>query len=176
MSRKLTTGRVDPLVGYRFIVYIDAIPYGFMSVSGLKEDSETIEYREGHEISTVHKIPGLVSYDDITLERGVSAGGPDDLLAWRRAVVQIQNRSNILSGEGDIGKVYRNVKIDVLGRDGTPTSGVTFLIQNAFPKSLEISDLSADSSDVLVRTMVLAHEGLIILPPSESNAKSDDIR
>lgn len=168
--RTLSTGRVDPLVGYRYKVKLGNVIAGFSNVSGLKEDSETIEYREGNELTTMHKIPGLASFDDVTFERGLCAAGADELLSWRRAVTTLQGRRLSDNGEGaEASEVYRDVIIEVLNRDGKTAR--TFTLRNAFPKSLEYSDLSADSSDVLIQSMVISHESLELSTPTDPRAE-----
>jgi len=172
MPRTISTGRVDPLLGYRYQIRLGSTTVGFSNVSGLKEESDTAEYREGHEISTVHKMPGIVSYDDVSFERGMTAGGKDELLEWRRDVISLGDRRNIVTSPGEgapSGSIYRNVEIRVFTREGTVGRIIT--LKNAHPKSLEVSDLAADSSDVLIQTMVLAHEGMEISEPTDGRSE-----
>lgn len=61
------------LQGYRFIVEVAGLgQMGFKSISGLSEEKEVIEYREGHYPTTMMKMPGLSSFANITCEKGVS--------------------------------------------------------------------------------------------------------
>lgn len=63
---------------FKFTVEIDGFAEaGFMKCDGLKANIEKIEHREGGAL-VAEKAPGLVSYDDITLERGAT----DNLDMW----------------------------------------------------------------------------------------------
>ena len=65
--------RVDPYKNFRFLVEIDGIVQaGFSECSGFGSNVEVVEYREGGEPSTVRKLPGKISYPDITLKWGVT--------------------------------------------------------------------------------------------------------
>lgn len=55
----------------------------FHSVDGLGSESEILEYRDGSTGETT-KLPGPVSYGNITLKRGVTSDG--SLAAWRALV------------------------------------------------------------------------------------------
>ena len=62
---------------FRFQVTIydasgNAVSIGLSKISGLKDSSEVIEYREGNEPAVKHKQPGLSSADNLTLERAIS--------------------------------------------------------------------------------------------------------
>ena len=82
--------RTDPYRSYNFLVEIDGITRaGFRDCSGLGSGSAPIEYREGNDKQlTTRKLPGLVSYPNITLSRGVT----DDpaLWQWREQVARGQ--------------------------------------------------------------------------------------
>ena len=55
--------RTDPLPRFKFLVEIEGIKRaGFQTCSGLEEETEIREYREGGDQSTVRKLAGLNSY------------------------------------------------------------------------------------------------------------------
>ena len=65
--------RVDPYKNFRFLVELDGIVQaGFTDCSGFGSNVEVIEYREGGDASTVRKLPGKISFPDITLKWGVT--------------------------------------------------------------------------------------------------------
>ena len=69
-----TGDRKDPYRSYNFLVEIDGITRaGFRECSGLDTSQTPIEYREGDERQlTTRKLPGLVSFPNITLSRGIT--------------------------------------------------------------------------------------------------------
>ena len=78
--------RIDPYAGFRFVLEIDGIVQGsFSQVSGFGSRVQPIEYREGGDAPTVRKLPGLVSYPDVTLRWGVTDSR--ELYDWHMAAV-----------------------------------------------------------------------------------------
>jgi phage tail-like protein len=136
----------DPAVAFQFEVQARGANVGFSKVSGLREENEVIEYREGTDPTTVRKIPGLRSYPALVFERGMTAQGTE-LLAWREDV--------IACGEG----FRATVNILIKNCDGSPARTVTF--EQAWPNALELSDLDASASEVSIETMELMHEGRV---------------
>src|SRR5579862_7770495 len=87
-------GRVDPFKNSRFLVEIDGIVQaGFSDCSGLGSHVEPVEYREGGDPNTVRKLPGKVTYPDITLKWGIT--NSRELYDWHFAAVggQIQRKN-----------------------------------------------------------------------------------
>src|SRR6185369_12874073 len=65
--------RVDPYKNFRFLVEIDGIVQaGFAECSGFGSNVEVVEYREGGDTASVRKLPGKVSYPDLTLKWGMT--------------------------------------------------------------------------------------------------------
>ncbi len=68
----------DPYPGYNFQVVVDNVSDSgesavgaFSEVSGLDVEIEAIEYRNGNEATTVRKLPGLRTQQNLTLKRGL---------------------------------------------------------------------------------------------------------
>jgi phage tail-like protein len=157
-----TPQRYDPLRGFKFIVEIQAptgeIRLGCNRVSGLREETEQVEYREGNEISTVRKIPGLTSYDNITLERGQISGelAVDNLLAWRKMI-----KSALSDGDPD-DALRVDFRILVFGKHKDPANDSPdgyYEVREAWPATYEHADLDASSSDVWFERVEFANEG-----------------
>jgi len=152
----------DPIQAFRFQVRIPAVStsgnIGFVTVSGLNRAVDVVEYREGIDAITVRKMPGLVTFDNITFTRGMLKG--DELLAdWFDKMNNTLNLENNLIG----GKDFRtNIEIDVLDRqDSAPFK--RYQVINAFPVNLSFSDFDANAGDAVIQTMEVAHEGIIDL-------------
>ncbi|WP_067465666.1 MULTISPECIES: phage tail protein [Nocardia] len=65
--------RIDPYSNFRFlVVFGNDVVAGASKVSGLKQTIELVEHRDGGDLSTKRKSPGLTSFEPITIERGIS--------------------------------------------------------------------------------------------------------
>lgn len=135
---------LDPAVAFRFEVFARGANLGFSKVSGLREESEVIEYREGTDPIQQRKLPGLRTFPNLVLERGVGPGR--ELIQWRDDVIACHD--------------YRaQVLVKVKTCDGADARTYTF--EKAWPVAMEFSDLDAGASEVQIETMELAHEGRV---------------
>ncbi len=135
--------RVDPYFGYNFLVELEGITRaGFRECSGLESSQNAAEYREGTDRNLApRKIPGLNSYGDITLSRGLT--GDSKLWEWRQQVMK--------------GIVERhNVSITLLDQQGGPR--VTWNLFDCWPKSWSGPSLNATSDEIAVEQLTLACE------------------
>jgi phage tail-like protein len=148
--------RHDPFRGFKFRVVIDGFTSaGFQKCTGLKEETEITEYREGTDPVTMHKLPGLTSYDNIVLERGMSPN--DDFKKWREDIVRIAESGNLGPDGLPTPDFRRNVIVELYDKGGVKVK--EWEVLEAWPAVLEIGDLDAESSDVLIETLELANEG-----------------
>ncbi len=143
----MATGhRNDPYSTYNFLVEIDGITRaGFQECSGLDSSQDPTDYREGDEpFLTVRKLPGLNSYSNITLKRGLTSD--EDLWKWRKKAMD--------------GKVKRkNVSIVLL--DDTRDEKVRWNLREAWPTKWTGPDFNATGTDVAVDTLEIVHEGFV---------------
>ena len=137
-----TAQRVDPYKNFRFLVEIDGIVQaGFSECSGFGSNLEVIEYREGGETATVRKLPGKVSYPDITLKWGVTDSR--ELYDWHRAAVN--------------GEIQRKNGSVILQDDrGQEKTRWNFL--NAWPSKYDGPDFNAKGNDLAVDTLTVSCE------------------
>jgi phage tail-like protein len=136
--------REDPLSGFAFLVEIDGIDQAFFKqVSGLSAEAEVVEYREGGGASSPRKLPGRVRYGNVTLSRGLTTSR--ELWDWWASL--------------ESGKLQRrNVAIVLL--DATLQPVLRWLLRDAWVARYEVGSLRADSNEVLIESVELAHEGL----------------
>lgn len=135
----------DPYGNFRFLVEIDGITQAsFKECSGLGAAVDVIEYREGGDrTTTVHKLPGLTRYTNITLRWGVTDS--HELYDWFREVT--------------LGNVQRrNGTIVLLDTDGTPK--VRWRFAGGWPVKWEGPDLRGDESGVAIETLEIVHDGI----------------
>ena len=136
--------RNDPYRSFNFMVEIDGITRaGFRECSGLDTSQDPIDYREGTDLLTTRRLPGLNKYANISLKWGVT--DDTELWDWRQAAmdgtVQRKNGSIVLLDETGTEKVRWNF------REGWPTkwTGPSF---------------NATGSEVAIETLEIVHEGL----------------
>ena len=139
----MATGkRVDPFRNFNFLLEIDKITQaGFSDCSGFGSSTDPIEYREGGEIKSVRKLPGLTKPANITLKWGLTDS--KELYDWYNGVVK--------------GKIdRRNGSIIVLDTEGAEKVRWNFF--DAWPTKWDGPDFSAKGNDVAVETLELAVE------------------
>ncbi|VAW40748.1 hypothetical protein MNBD_CHLOROFLEXI01-374 [hydrothermal vent metagenome] len=136
--------RIDPYTGYSFRVEIDGITRaGFKDCSGLETSQEANTYREGTDRGmTMRKIPGLISYGDITLSRGISSDS--ELWQWRRTV---------MGGVPD----RRNLSIVLVNDKGE--DAIRWNVRNCWPTKWSGPSLDATSDEIAIETLEITHEG-----------------
>jgi len=145
---------------------------GFTNVSGLRIDTQAIQYREGGYNTTVHQIPGMTTFQPITFTRGVMYGS-DQALTWMRGLFAAA------AGTGLNGTTAANFRVNItLTVNDHPNTNpsqerpkMQFKIYNAFITSLNYSDLDATNGAILFETMTLVHEGLAAGFVTTSEAK-----
>jgi phage tail-like protein len=134
--------RVDPYRNFRFKVEIQGIEQaGFSECSGFGSTVEVIEYREGGEASTVRKLPGKVTYPDITLKWGVTDSR--ELYEWHLAVVNgaVDRRSGSIILQNDAGQ-----------------EKARWNFFNAWPSKYDGPDFNAKGNDVSIDSLTVSCE------------------
>ncbi len=139
----MATGqRVDPYLGYNFLVEIDGITQaGFQEVSGLDVSTDSVDYREGADPAHVRKLPGIHKYGAITLKRGITDSS--ELWKWRMTVV---------SGKAE----RKNGSIILLDSSGTERIRWNFFM--AWPSKWTGPSFNASSAAVAIETLEITPE------------------
>ncbi len=135
-------GREDPIPSFNFAVEIEGVVVGsFKEVSGLKCETEVVEYREGTDPNVVRLLPGISRCGPIVLEKGLTSS--TELWDWYEQTLT-----------GSVAR--KNGAVIMLSASHTEVARYNFY--NAWPSKYEISPLNAGSSEVLIETVVLAVE------------------
>ena len=137
----------DPHVTHLFEVEIDGLTAGrFSEFSGIGISQEVVEIDEGGEDRLIHKKPGMVRYDDITLKRTYVA--ESDLNNWIE-------KARFGGGEEPLSKTVTIILYQI-GKDGKTEKEVRrWTCMSAFPKSWRITSLDGKENDVLTEEIVL---------------------
>lgn len=134
----------------------------FQKVSGLKTSVEVVEYREGNNPDRAEKLIGMVSYDAVTFERGLS----DDLdfKNWIEAVgastsARPQSQAGVVPGDALDSEVRRDLTITLYNKKGEVVKKYKLL--GAWASEYSIGDFDASSNDVVISTLVVQHHGIV---------------
>ena len=141
----MATGeRKDPLRNFRFRLEIDGIQQaGFSEVTVPDTTSDVIEYREGTEITTVRKLPGLTKYGNLSLKWGTTDSM--ELYNWRKQII-----------DGNIQR--KNIAVIVVDEAGNDKARYEFV--NAWPSKYDPTDLNATGNAVAIENLEIVHEGM----------------
>jgi|SRR5262245_13719815 len=136
---------VDPYRAYNFKLEINSVTEGhFTECSGLGVKVDVISYREGGNNQIVHRMPGQVSYAEITLRYGLT--NSRDMWTWFLTAVS--------------GKVERrNVTIVLMDSSGAAPV-MSWILRNAWISEWRGAPLDASGHEVAVETMTLVFEEL----------------
>lgn len=136
-----------PLPVFHFKVEWGGQNIGFSEASGLTQEVQLIEYRDGNspDYSTI-KMPGLHKYNNITLKRGIMKGD-NDFFKWLNTV-----KLNTIE--------RRSLTISLLNEDHEAV--MVWKAVNAFPVKVEGPGLKASGNEVAIESIELAHEGLTL--------------
>jgi phage tail-like protein len=135
--------RLDPLRGFRFLLEIEGIASGgFTRIKGLSRDVKHESYREGGVNDYEHKLVTQVTYPVVVLERGLAL---EDLWQWA-----------LDTADGDVQRKTIRLRLQDEGGE----KQWAWQIEYALPVKWSVSDLDANSSQVVMESLELAHHGL----------------
>jgi phage tail-like protein len=139
----------DPIIGFNFKLDVgDSITGYFTEVSGLGSSNEVIEHKVVNEkgLEIVMKIPGRLTWDDITLKRGVTSSM--DAWNWRQQVV-----------EGDVKGARKNGSIVMFDRNLNEV--VRYNFENGWPSSYAGGEVNSEGDNVIIEEITIVHQGLV---------------
>jgi phage tail-like protein len=136
-----------PIPVFHFTVDWGGTNVGFSEVSGLTQEIQLIEYRDGKspDYNTV-KMPGLRKVANIVMKRGISKGD-NEFFKWLNTV-----KLNTIE--------RRDLTINLLNENHEPV--VTWKILQAWPVKVEGPALKATGNEVAIESIELAHEGITL--------------
>ena len=139
---------VWPMPKFYFQVKWDSEVIPFREVSGLKIESQVIEYRSGDsKIHATSKMPGMKKFGNITMKKGVFKSD-NKFWDWY-SQIKLNTVKRI------------PVTISLLDETGEPT--MVWLLTNAFPASIDCTDLNAEGNEAAIESIEIAIEGLEVV-------------
>lgn len=157
--------RVDPYKNYRFRVVFGGIAVaGVSKVSGLKRTIEAVAHRDGGDLSSKHVSPGLVTFEPITIERGITHDDTFEL--WAQSAYHPEG-----AGLMSLANFRRDISIELYN-----LQGVKVRAWNVFrcwvSEFTAVPELDANANGVAFETVVLQNEGFIrdeaVVEPAET--------
>jgi phage tail-like protein len=136
---------MDPYRAYNFKLEIQGVTEGhFTECSGLGVKVDVISYREGGNSQVIHRLPGQVSYADITLRYGLT----NSRQMWEWFLTSMR------------GKVERrNISIVLVDSDGV-TEAMRWNLINAWVSEWSGAVLNASAHEVAIESMTIVFETL----------------
>lgn len=141
----------NPILNYRYHIEISGlIVAGFSEVSGLEQEIEMEEFKEGGS-DFVHHFPKAIKHSNLILKRGLSTS--DELRKWYQNVLKSISYGSAIPKSS---MIY----ITLLGPRGEAQT--RFCVKEAYPIKWSGPQLNANGSEVAIETLELMHEGLVI--------------
>ena len=138
----------DPLIGAHFALDVDGVVSAFFSeASGFNNNSEVITHQavDDQGRSVIQKIPGDLTWDDITLRRGITDSKA--LWDWRQMVI-----------DGDVEGARANGSVIMYNNAQEEVARFNFV--NGWPSGWKGPDVSSDDQSVAIEEITIAHERL----------------
>jgi phage tail-like protein len=133
-----------PPVGFHFRVDIEDITSDgqdirFQEVSGLNVSVGEMTYNEGGENRFVHRLPERVTYEKLTLKRGMLIGS--NLISWFKNAVESFSFDP------------KTVTVTLLNSEHEPLEAWSFI--QAYPVKWSISSFNAQINELVIETIEL---------------------
>jgi phage tail-like protein len=138
----------DPYASFRFVVEINNIQVaGFSDCTGLQMEVKAFEYKEGGRNNTILKFPEHASYGNVTLKRGLTDSTV--MIDWQLDVAA-----------GSFNTRPRRTRFAIILKDEKGDDVKRWNLVRAYPVKWTGPDLKANSSEIAVESLEIAHEGI----------------
>lgn len=154
------TSQFDPFRKFKFRIKVNnAVVAALTKCSALTVSVEAKEFRSGDMDSFKQKLPGMASWDPITLEQGVTIDKTFE--AWASAM------ANYMGNKGSDSQktpddFRKDIDIEIFNLNNERVKA--YRVYNCWvSKYTAVPDLDANSADVMIQTLVLENEGIQVL-------------
>lgn len=170
----------DPYTTYRFQVSFSKVSgtaadiqkAGFSSVSGLSVSVNTMDYREGNEVTTiVRKMPGLTKIGNVTFKWGMIyandvTGSDDTIFKW------LAGHASMAENGPDGGLSLFDITITMKDSAGEVNGTPTWTLGRCWPVSISLPELNAQSNSIAVTSMEVAVGTFSFQAPTQNYSPS----
>lgn len=141
------SANIWPMPKFHFLVKWGDVQMSFQEVTGLEVKADEIKYRSGDSsIYSVVKMPGIVTYNNVTMKKGIFKGD-NKFWDWF-SQIKMNTIKRI------------DVTISLLDETDNPT--MTWTLKNAWPTKISSDGMKSDDNNVAIETIEIVHEGLTI--------------
>lgn len=143
----MARGHDDDFQGSFFGLEIDGLSLGFFTgCSGLEMEFDVMTFKEGDGAMIIErKRPGKPKYTEVNLKRGFTTDTA--LHDWFKEVVDADKETPYKTGS-------------IVIYDRTQKEVARYSLEQCWPSKLSVSDLKADSDEVMVEELAIQHEFL----------------
>lgn len=135
-----------PPVSFHFEISFEGVEsgkdMGFQEVSGINATIGEHTFEEGGENRFVHKLPQRITYDKLTLKRGVLKGS--ELITWFKNALELYKFEP------------KGMLVTLLNEEHEPLEAWSFL--NAYPVKWSVSGFNATQNEVAVETIEMTYQ------------------
>ena len=144
--------RFDPYRNFKFKIKWDGqYVAGLSKCSALKRTTEMVEWREGGDPSSTHKLPGKTKYDAITLTAGVTHDTAFE--SWANLVNNYQGDAAM-----SLKNFRKDIVIDVFNEAGQ--KAISYKVYRCWVAEYQaLPELDASGNAVMIQTIKLENEG-----------------
>lgn len=146
--------RFDPYKNFKFRLKMDGrLVAGISRISALRRTSEVIRHREGGDASNTRLSPGAVSFEPITIERGVTHD-----LEFEQWANKVWNYGGGSGTEVSLKDFRKDLLLELTNEAGQIV--LAYRIFRCWPSEIQVlPELDANGSAVAIQRLVLQNEG-----------------
>jgi len=144
--------RFDPYRNFKFkIKWDNQYVAGLNKCSALKKTTESVDWREGGDPSSSHKLPGKTSYEAITLEAGVTHDTAFE--SWANLMNNFQGDASM-----SLKNFRKDITIDVFNLQGSKV--LSYNVYGCWVSEYQaLPELDAGGNAVMIQTIKLENKG-----------------
>jgi phage tail-like protein len=154
------TSQFDPYRKFKFRIKINNLPVaGLTKCSALTVTVESKDFRTGEMDSFKHKLPGMVTFEPITLEQGVTQDRTFE--RWATSMANyVGNKGTDAEKTPD--DFRKDIDIEIYNLNNERVKA--YRVYNCWAsKYTAVPDLDASSADVMIQSIVLENEGIQVI-------------
>lgn len=146
--------RFDPYKNFKFrVMWDNKYVAGVSKISALRRTTEVVTHREGGDPSTGRKSPGRITYEPITLERGVTHDA--EFEAWAR---KVWHQGAGLGAEISLKDFRKDLIIELYNEAGK--KAIAYKVFRCWVSEYQaLPELDANANAVAIQTLKLENEG-----------------
>lgn len=150
----VNTTRFDPYKNFKFRIRWDGqIVAAVSKVSPLKRTVEVVEHREGGDPSSPRKAPGLIKYEAVTLERGVTHDEK-----FERWANKVWNWGSLPGAESSLQDFRKDIIIEMYNEAGQVAKA--YKVYRCWASEYQaLGELDANGNAVAIEMLKLENEG-----------------